>query len=346
MIKKRIKCAILALIVFGAVLFFLQILLVPKYMSRSREGNLIAEYYSEADAGNTHQVILVGDCEVYEAFIPAVLWKEYGITSYVRGSPQQLIWQSYYLLEETFRYERPEAVVFNVLSMKYGEPQNEAYNRLTLDGMRWSGSKINAIKASMTEQESFLSYIFPILRFHTRWKELTADDLRYIFSRGKVSHNGYMLQTAIKPMTSNSKGGELIDYTLPDISFEYLDKMRVLCKKNGAELILVKSPANTWKYWWYDEWDQQIRDYADKYGIAYYNYINNEEIGIDWSYDTYDGGVHLNVFGAEKVTSHLGEALSKKHGIKNMKNDIRIATVWEKKLREYEKTKKEMIEEK
>ena len=53
---------------------------------------MIAEYYQEE---KNHDVIFVGDCELYENISPQVLWDEYGINSYIRGSAQQLIWQSY-----------------------------------------------------------------------------------------------------------------------------------------------------------------------------------------------------------------------------------------------------------
>ena len=81
---------------------FVQMLVMPKYMTTSRDGALIAEYYNET---TDHDVVFIGDCEVYECFTPSTLWQEYGITSYVRGSAQQLIWQSYYLLEETLAKE-------------------------------------------------------------------------------------------------------------------------------------------------------------------------------------------------------------------------------------------------
>ena len=74
---------------------------------------------------------------MFESFVPAILWEEYGISSYVRGGAQQLVWHSYYMLEDALRYETPRAVVFNVYALKYGEPQKEAYNRLALDGMEW-----------------------------------------------------------------------------------------------------------------------------------------------------------------------------------------------------------------
>ena len=103
---------------------------MPKYVTGVVEGALIAEYYPEE---KNHDVIFIGDCEVYENFSPQNLWEEYGINSFFRGTAQQLIWLSYYLLEDTLRYETPKVVVFNVLSMKYNEPQKEAYNRMTLE---------------------------------------------------------------------------------------------------------------------------------------------------------------------------------------------------------------------
>lgn len=325
-------CILLATVL---CLGFVQLLVTPKYMTTSRDGALIAEYYNEVP---DHDVVFIGDCEVYECFTPPTLWQEYGITSYVRGSAQQLIWQSYYLLEETLKRETPKAVVFNVLSIKYGEPQSEAYNRMTLDGMKWSSSKIDAIHASMTEEEDFLSYVFPLLRFHSRWSDLGAEDWQYLFHRDRVSHNGYLMQTAVSPKTSDREGRPLADYTLPEIGFEYLEKMRALCEEKGIEFILIKAPTNNWKYYWYDEWEEQIVAWANEKDVDYYNFIPlDEEIGIDWSTDTYDGGVHLNVFGAEKLTSYFGDILVQKYGLSDRRGEAELDALWAEKLAIYQK---------
>ena len=342
--KKKILACIGILLVTALLLFFLQALLVPKYMEFSqREGALIGEYYREE---GSHDVLFVGDCEVYESFTPPTLWEEYGITSYIRGSAQQLTWQSYYLLEETFTREKPKVVVFNVLALKYGKPQNEAYNRMTLDGMEWSKSKVDAIYASMTDEETFLSYVFPLLRYHSRWSELGGEDFYYLFSRDRVSHNGYLMQTAIRPKTdADREGVRLADYTFPETSMAYLERMRALCEENGAELILIKAPTNNWKYYWYDQWDAQVREYAEQNGLAYYNFIEDvEKIGIDWSQDTYDGGIHLNVYGAEKLTSYFGKLLQSVHGLEDRRADAALSAVWSEKYRLYQNEKKEMAE--
>lgn len=331
--KKKIilcTCIVLAAVI---LLGFLQALVQPKYMTSAREGALIAEYYAE---DTPHDVLFVGDCEVYESFTPPTLWEQYGITSYIRGSAQQLTWQSYYLLEETLKYEIPKVVVFNVLALKYGEPQDEAYNRMTLDGMKLSTTKLRAISASMTEEESFVSYLFPLLRFHSRWKELGREDLTYLFHRDTVSHNGYLMQTEIRGGKSEIIPSPLVDDALPKTSMEYLEKMRALCEKKGIAFVLIKAPTNDWKYHWYDEWDEQIVSYAATHEIPYYNFIPlADEIGIDWSVDTYDAGVHLNVYGAEKLTAYFGAILANSLGLESHKDDAALAQVWQQKLDAY-----------
>ncbi len=336
--KKRILIILSAVLVFAMVLGLCQRLVMPKYTDNP-EGALIAEYYAEA--GN-HDVIFVGDCEVYESIVPAVLWEQYGISSYIRGSAQQLVWHSYYLLEETLRYEVPKAVVFNVLSLKYGTPQSEAYNRMTLDGMKWSKSKVGAIRASMTEGEHAIEYVFPLLRFHSRIGSLTGDDVRYMFRSPTVSDSGYLMQTGIVPQTDFSEGLEQLDYTIEDNAWLYLNKMRTLCEDNGIELILMKAPTNSWMYWWHDEWEQQVVDYADRYGLSYYNFIpESEAIGLDWSTDTYDGGLHLNVYGAEKLTRYFGEILQNEHGLSDRRAESDLCEAWTARIEIYKQRKEE-----
>ena len=178
--KKAIRI-ITILIIFILIFTFLNILLKPKYAETLVEGNMIKEYYKEP---KDHEVIFIGDCEVYANFSPMVMYEEAGIKAYVRGTSQQMIWQSYYILKETLNYEIPKVVVLNVNAMRYGKDSDkvsEAYNRLTIDNMKWSKEKIEIIKESMTEEETFLSYVFPILRYHSRYDKLTKEDFEYLF---------------------------------------------------------------------------------------------------------------------------------------------------------------------
>ena len=340
---KKWNVSLCAALVLGlAALIFLQALVVPKYTGVSRDGSLTAEYYEFA---GDNDVLFIGDCEVYENFSPITLWENYGITSAIRGSPQQMIWQSYYLLEDALRYETPKAVVFNVLSMKYDTPKSagpasrrEAYNRMTLDGMRWSSSKVAAIFASMTEEEkdrsAQWSYVFPLLRYHERWSELEKEDLQYLLGKDPVSHNGYLMQVGVKPVTADHVEPPLADYTLGENSWYYLNKMETLCREKGIALILVKAPT-LYPIWW-DQWDRQVEAYAGEKGLMYLNFLDVQaEVGIDWEADTYDTGLHLNVYGAEKLTDFFGRILSQECGLPDRREDPALSSLWAEKCRRY-----------
>jgi hypothetical protein len=272
---------------------------------------------------------------VYENFSPAALWEEYGINSYIRGSAQQYIWQSYYLLEDTIRFHKPEVVVFNIQSLQYDESQSEAYNRMTLEGMQWSKAKVDSIRASMTEDEHFLDYVFPILRYHDRWKELTSDDVKYMFKTEPITYNGYYMRTDVLAAGDIPTGRPLEDYTFGDKAWEYLNRMRQLCAENDIQLVLIKAPS-LYPYW-YPEYEEQVEAYAAKYDLPYYNFLElQEETGVDYTTDTYDGGLHMNLSGAEKLSHYIGPILLD-HGAVDRRDDTELTQVWNEKLKRYNK---------
>lgn len=339
--KKRLISILLTAVLAIGGLAFAQKLLMPKYTKGIVEGNLIEEYYASE---KNHDVLFIGDCEVYENVSPVTLWEEYGITSYIRGSAQQLIWQSYYLLEETLKYEKPEVVVFNVLSMKYDKPQREAYNRMTLDGMKMSTTKLKAIKASMLPEENLIDYVFPILRYHSRWSELSLEDITNVFQKDKQFHNGYYMRADIKPVDTVPTGNVLANYEFGENSYKYLDMMVELCKENDIELVLMKAPS-LYPYW-YEEWEVQMEEYAQENDLVYINFLELiEETEIDFDVDTYDAGLHLNVTGAEKVSVYLGEVFQKEFALEDKHDDKELAKTWADKVEFYNSMKENQYEE-
>lgn len=339
--KKRIIAAVLVCTFTVTALYLLQRLLVPKYQTGIVEGSMIEEYYKD---DVQHEVLFVGDCEVYENFSTITLWEKYGISSYIRGSAQQLTWQSYYLLEDALRYETPKVVVFNVLALKYNEPQSEAYNRMSIDGMRWSSSKVNNIKASMTEDENFIDYVFPILRYHSRWSELTTDDFKHLFTKDLVTHNGYYMRVDVKPQGEFPEPKPLIDYTLGEKAMGYMQKMVDLCKEKDIELILIKAPTEFPH--WYDEWDAQVVEFARENDVPYINYIPfQDEIGLDMSQDTYDAGLHLNTQGAEKMADYFGAYLVENYELTDYRDNEKYAKSWQEKVDFYNAMKQQQYDE-
>ncbi len=321
---------VLILILFILIFIFLNMLLKPKYAETLVEGSMISQYYTEP---KDHEVIFIGDCEVYANFSPMVMYEQEGIKAYVRGSSQQMIWQSYYILKETLKYEIPKVVVLNVNSMRYGKDSNEvseAYNRLTIDNMKWSKEKVDIINESMTDDETFISYVFPILRYHSRFDKLTTEDLKYLFHRKNNTYNGFLINKNIKPVKNLPTKRKLATYEFNEECYDYLNKITELCKQNEIKLVLIKAPS-LYPYW-YDEYEEQIINYAKENNIDYYNLLNKkEEIEIDYSVDTYDGGLHLNLTGATKLSKYFSKILKETYNLTDYSGD----KVYNQKLKDY-----------
>jgi len=215
---------------------------------------------------------------------------------------------------------------------------------MALDAMPLTATKLRAIQASMMDKEEWLSYIFPLLRFHSRWSELDSEDFTYLFKRDLITHNGYLMRIDVKPVGTLPTVKPLADYSFDEICWEYLDKMTELCKNNGIELILVKAPS-IYPHW-YDEWDSQIVDYAAENDLMFFNSLRlTEEIGIDYSTDTYDAGLHMNLSGAEKMSRYLGRILTDEFGLVDRRQDPALATLWSGKKAAYEQQKSVQLHE-
>jgi hypothetical protein len=118
-------------------------------------------------------------------------------------------------------------LVNNVLAMKFEGRTDEANNRLALDGNEASAIKIGDIKASMTEVRTVPLYLPPAALSLTL-SELTGETL-VSFKRDVITHNGYQLHGVKRQMSIGVK--PLADYSLPEITWNNLDKIRLLCKE-------------------------------------------------------------------------------------------------------------------
>jgi hypothetical protein len=234
--------------------------------------------------------------------------------------------------------------VFNVMAMQYGAPQREEYNRLTLDGMRLSGVKLRAVRASMLENENILSYIFPMFRFKDRWSGVQREDFIYFFTQPVVAVNGFMVRCDVMPAGFIPSPLPRGDYRFAEVCYDYLDKMRALCEGRGIPLVLIKAPV-LFPHW-YDEWDLQIAEYAAAHGLLYLNLLDvMDDIGLDFAVDTFNGGAHLNVFGAEKVARYLGNVLQSAYGLPDRRGEAETVVRWNEKIVLYNEMKRVQLEE-
>lgn len=320
---------------------------IPKYIDDNQDGRVTAEFYREK---TDQDILFFGSSTVYNAISPVWLYENYGYTSYVRANASQTLWQSYYLLKDALYDHQPKLVMVDMSFMKYGEEfVEEASNRKAIDGMRLSKSKYDCIRASMWEGEQPITYLFPVFRFHSRWKELTKEDFLYAIKAPDVTYNGFIMQFDIPDEQVIYDKEPQESYDFPAKAWEYLGRICELCREEKIPLVLMKTP--TYVNNWYDEYDDALMQYAEKQGIEYVNFDwYKEEMHNHLRTDYVDSGSHLNLVGAEKFTLFLGDYIAKYMGEFyggefSGGKDAESDKIWDAKVVRYERDKAEGMKE-
>ena len=329
MTGKRIKNIIIVILKTVLVVFLAATLagiFMPKYIFENQDGRITQEYYPNACYTD---VVFAGPSTAFSGIDPRVLFEQNGISSYVRANASQTMWISYYMLEDAVKVHRPELICLDVTFIKYDDDfVEEPSTHKALDCMRLSRSKIECAKASMGKDEKLADYIYPLFRFHSRWKDLSIDDIKYAWYFKNVTKCGYIADTETDP----ADPGDLV-YSRPDDdiigpkTMGYLERIMKLCDDNGIQLLLFKTPAHS------DNWsvslDRQIEDKADEYGITYINFdALNDDIGLDYSLDTPDKGAHLNDNGAVKFSKYLGDYIMRTYNVSDRRGQNSYVRHW------------------
>ena len=304
-------------------------LLEPEYFITNpwpTTATFLGFYEMERD---TVDVLFLGSSHAAAAFSPQELYDDYGITSYNLGSEQQNLLITYYWLKEALHYQSPKAVVLDCLMLfSYipGEVLNtaEGFGRKAIDPMRWGAVKREAIAdiCARDKKQSAASYYFTNLRFHSRWTDLQREDFSYDMLSSHYELKGYNAGMGFpeKPQhfahlpfdAASSQEKE----EPREIMLEYLNKILQLCRENGIEVILVKTPtggerASVQRY----NAEQEI---AQANGLALYDFNERalwEAIDFNGMEDLDTDSEHLNFSGASKITHYLGKILTEEYEV-------------------------------
>lgn len=323
--KKRIK------VICFCIGFFALLILSGSVLKPARMVEVAIENYHAGYEGiyelepDTLDAVFLGSSHVFCSISPEDIFEAEGITSYVLASSCQRVWQSYYNLEEVFCRQSPKAVILDVFMCLNGNKQSEAFNREAIEPMNLSRAKLKAIRTAVDknpEQEDFLSYLFPVIRYHDRWESLEEGDFLKFLEDPYSDTKGYIPRMTITDAVFNEedyKNSNMVE--LNPVCEQYLQKINDLCIKNHAEFILVKFPTCLWN----GANALAIQNFADKTGIRYLDFCADESlmraVNIDWSAETLDKGNHLNYDGSMKVSKFMGEFLKGQFQISDKRND-------------------------
>lgn len=332
---------IIFLAIFMVLLHFITLIFTPKWMTPFGGTTLkIRGMYCEEK--DTIDVVILGNSDVSHGISTMTLWEKYGITSYNLGTQVQTPWTSYYLLKEFLKNQKPKVLIYETDCIFEKAYYEKNYFRKVVDNMRMSKNKIQEItdKSYNNSKEDKLSLIFPIIKYHNRWNELIKNNDFDILSRNfkKQTLKGFEIVKESRPYKgsknymekNNDKFNEI--ESIEDKNISYLNKIVDLCEENNTQILFVELPTTTS---WCSKKSNLVSEYAKSKNINFIdcNYTL-DDINIDFNTDFRDGGNHLNVAGAEKIASYLGEIISSEYNLINHNQDVNYQS-WNDELQYY-----------
>ena len=271
-------------------------------------GSDVISFYNQKK--NSLEVIFFGSSHSYATFSPDIIEQEIGIKSYNFATQQQPIYITYHYMMEALKTQKPKYFVLETKMLaKDNEFANEGVTRDAIDKMKNSINKVNAINVSVEEKEERVSYYFNIIKYHTRYNELSTVDIKTGLTQRGIENKGFKeLDVNNDIIIDNAKILKITEKKkISSKNFKYLKKIIQLAKKNDIKLILVKSPCQL------KETDQKkynwVEEYAKENNIEYINY--NEKIEqLKLGHGDYFDVEHLSYEGAKKVTLDFLKYLS------------------------------------
>ena len=208
--------------------------------------------YSQA-APDSIDVLCLGTSELYAAYDPIVTYEEAGITGYNFAITFRCAMTAYYQLLYALEYQTPDIVLcdFSCLFDDMKPHEQESIYRKVVECMPDKALKEQMIReiCAVDDTQSYLSWKFPLLRYHTMWSELTAENFqpdRQLDDAYPSYQKGSMLYEAVYEGTDEITPDlwnhtEALD-TFSEFSVGYYNRIIELCQSKGIEVVAVTPP--------------------------------------------------------------------------------------------------------
>ncbi len=385
---QRSSCFIrvFAFIIIGISIFYvLGQIVMPKRFPYDKSTDAAKLRYYVNEERDSIDALILGTSHPSKGILPMEMYRLYGIKSYNLATSTQPIQASYYALKEAVRYQHPKVVIWDVSNL-YIEDVSRWHWKLVADEMALGVNKIDYLKEYLEKNESvgstgtsaetesaknaeetIYTNLFPLLEYHTRWKELSKQDFfvwdqkdRDFTKGGQITSvvggaisvdemnsltNGLLQNNEKIVYEHYSEGADRtqerdVSYSteIPDENVEWFFKIKDLCDANNIQLLAVKVPAveepQRYSSAWTEAKHHKTKTFCEENGVAFYDLLYDTDIGLDWTKDTNDSGRHLNLYGAQKVSADLGSYLKEHFELSG-----EYTEQWDRDLRSYEKVR-------
>ena len=287
----------------------------PKWYDEWMNTEIVDDFYKLPN--NSIDVLAVGSSQVIKGFSSLELYNNYGISAYGLGTEQQSFANTYAWIKESLKTQNEKVICFEIKMLFEETP--EAQNRKGVDNMKFSLNKLECILNDSIEKKSytnFLSYVFPITRFHSRWKEL--DKVDYTKIHETKCYRGYSIDSELSGNNDyDTLNKSIVKEREPfnENTLKYFYKIVNFCKEKNIGLILIKNPDKDWD----EERYNTISRLAKENNLTYLDF-NTEELSNDIKFDyskDCENTNHLNIYGSEKVTNYIGKFIIENYNIED-----------------------------
>lgn len=266
-------------------------------------------------------VIFYGSSHVYSDVNPAVLWRESGIASYDLAGTMQPMWNTYYCMKESLKYQRPKVMVVELVraieEREYIEGSRVVTNTL---GMRLSKEKYEAVWASTPDNR--LSYLLGYPVYHSRYTELSREDFEtYKDTPEGIAYKGFYPLFDTKEFEEFPDVSEITDSReLEPKTEEYLRRIIALAKEEEIPLVLMVSPYHV-DFKEEQQLFNRCGEIAKENGVPFLDFNHlYEELGLDPMEDMAEAS-HLNHRGSVKFSAWLARWLSEEYDLPDRRGE-------------------------
>ena len=325
----RICFVCLVLCAFMIISNFLGTILMPQ---RLDYGSTWDSYLVEPK--DSVDILFFGSSMVYCNVIPATLYKNTGITSYVMAGPEMTIPITYYYIREACRTQSPKVIAVELNGLFYGRYTN--FTKVTVGYMPWSANRIGAT-FNAAEKEERLGLMFPLYNYHSRLSEVSRADLISHLCPAADPYAGYTPLSKAVPQTEIIYRGYRSDTEEFARNLMYLKKISEFCEVNNIKLLLYVSPATAQIP---PEALETMKEQIHSWGEFIDFNPMTQEMQIDNQTDWYDN-LHFNVHGANKFTNFLGHYLKELFALpETVAEDVQL---WLSRIEQIEAYQKEAM---
>lgn len=308
----------------SVILFFVIVASLYWYVDRTMklkrtDGITTMQNYYIQDEGKT-DVLILGSSHAGMNFDTEVLWNDYGISSYALWGSVQPFHNSYYFLKEAISTSKPKVVVLDTYAATFQTEYSDSSRQVTnIVGMNYNLNRLGAvIESAPSDRWGYLMLGLPC--YHTRYGELTENDFsHYPWTTENVIDKGTAVRYGVGKCELADVSGMTETKALHEKQEEYLIKIIDLCKEEGIELVLVKTPTVARESM--QGYFNSVQIIADENNLEFINYnLLDDVVGIGES-DFWTDGNHLNTEGTRKISDYLAKYLKDKYNLKDHRGD-------------------------